>query len=213
MKQSWKHYLFIFCNMFFKPENRRRDDFLISIIMLFSLFFWMIGFILYDWMKFINYESLWANPVEQIYIQITMNFSWFFILLFLSSWILWIYFKRFFSRFCCRYPRFYFGIIMIPVMIIWWFIVSFSIEVVDNYYSSSDFPRMAITFPIVFIVWQLSAFWLIKRRLHDLNLSAWWTILYIVPVINVMFQFFLSLKSGTIWENKYWSDPLQMVKT
>jgi uncharacterized membrane protein YhaH (DUF805 family) len=45
------------------------------------------------------------------------------------------------------------------------------------------------------------------KRLHDLNMKGWWTILMVVPILNILFGLFVSFKKGTSGYNQYGSDP------
>ena len=46
------------------------------------------------------------------------------------------------------------------------------------------------------------------KRLHDLNLSWLLSFIAIIPTVNILFTLYLSVFKWTIWENKYWLDPL-----
>lgn len=41
------------------------------------------------------------------------------------------------------------------------------------------------------------------RRLHDLGLTAWWALLYLVPIVNFFFILYSFLGSGTDGQNDY----------
>ena len=41
------------------------------------------------------------------------------------------------------------------------------------------------------------------KRLHDINLSGWWALLVLIPVINILAGAWVLLKKGTKGENKY----------
>ncbi|MDB5255370.1 MAG: hypothetical protein JWM14_65 [Chitinophagaceae bacterium] len=41
------------------------------------------------------------------------------------------------------------------------------------------------------------------KRLHDLNLSGWWVLLVLVPIVNILVGVWALLKKGTIGKNKY----------
>lgn len=45
------------------------------------------------------------------------------------------------------------------------------------------------------------------KRLHDINLSGWWGIFLLIPLINLVFIFFLFIIDGTKGTNKYGIDP------
>jgi uncharacterized membrane protein YhaH (DUF805 family) len=41
------------------------------------------------------------------------------------------------------------------------------------------------------------------RRLHDFNASGWWSLLFIVPIVNFVFILVLLLKGGTAGANRF----------
>lgn len=45
------------------------------------------------------------------------------------------------------------------------------------------------------------------RRLNDLNLSAWWSLIGIIPIVGGIFQLFTFLIPGTKKANKYGARP------
>lgn len=45
------------------------------------------------------------------------------------------------------------------------------------------------------------------RRLHDMNASGWWTLLYIVPFANVIFALVLLFTPGTVGTNRFGAPP------
>lgn len=51
--------------------------------------------------------------------------------------------------------------------------------------------------------------WMILiRRLHDLDKSGWWSLLYFVPYVNILFSFYVLFFKGTTGPNRFGSDPL-----
>ncbi|MGM0438814.1 MAG: DUF805 domain-containing protein [Patescibacteria group bacterium] len=46
-------------------------------------------------------------------------------------------------------------------------------------------------------------FSLIARRLHDMSKSAGWSILFVLPMINILFLFLLFIYPGTDGKNNY----------
>ena len=69
----------------------------------------------------------------------------------------------------------------------------------------------ALTFLLVFILLVVAAVLGLTacvRRLHDLNRSGFWYLLFLVPVVNVIMAFCLMLLKGTTGENRYGPDPL-----
>jgi uncharacterized membrane protein YhaH (DUF805 family) len=41
------------------------------------------------------------------------------------------------------------------------------------------------------------------RRLHDIDLSGWWTLLALVPIVNAIFGIFALVKAGTPGANRF----------
>jgi len=62
-----------------------------------------------------------------------------------------------------------------------------------------------ITDIIIFIPFMLATLALMYRRSHDVNLPFW---LMIIPIFNIFYFVYISLKKGTIGPNKYGSDLL-----
>ena len=48
------------------------------------------------------------------------------------------------------------------------------------------------------------------KRLHDLDKSAVWIVLCVIPLINMIFFAYLCLIKGTDGDNKYGKDPLSL---
>ena len=66
---------------------------------------------------------------------------------------------------------------------------------------------VAVIFTILGIV---SRIMLYIRRLKDLDASYWWVLLLFIPFVNVLFLLFLFFKRGTVGNNKYGHDPLEL---
>ena len=47
------------------------------------------------------------------------------------------------------------------------------------------------------------------RRLHDLNLSGWYYLAFLIPVVGVLFSLYVLFAPGTVGPNKYGADPLE----
>lgn len=56
----------------------------------------------------------------------------------------------------------------------------------------------------------LPSLFLSVKRLHDVEKSAVWIILYVVPIINIGLFLYLCCVKGTVGENKYGEDPLNL---
>jgi uncharacterized membrane protein YhaH (DUF805 family) len=41
------------------------------------------------------------------------------------------------------------------------------------------------------------------KRLHDINLSGWWVLLVLIPVVNILAGAWVLMKKGTEGKNNY----------
>ena len=68
-----------------------------------------------------------------------------------------------------------------------------------NFYTSSI--GLAII-AIVLISFVITMIFLI-RRLHDINMSGWWSLLSMIPLVNIIFGIFTLIKKGTEGANNF----------
>ncbi len=61
---------------------------------------------------------------------------------------------------------------------------------------------------IVSVAFAPPAFSLGIRRLHDLDKSGWFALIYFIPVLNIILELYLLFFKGTEGMNRYGSDPL-----
>ena len=75
---------------------------------------------------------------------------------------------------------------------------------------SGDPQSVLVTVPtgIMSFVGFVGGFRLAIRRLHDLDKSGWFMLLWIVPVVNVIFAIYLFCFKGIDGYNRYGADPL-----
>lgn len=75
---------------------------------------------------------------------------------------------------------------------------------------TGDSNSVLVTIPtgIMSFVGFVGGFRLAIRRLHDLDKSGWFMLLWIVPVVNVIFAIYLFCFKGTDGYNRYGEDPL-----
>lgn len=45
------------------------------------------------------------------------------------------------------------------------------------------------------------------KRLHDINMSGWYWLLFLIPLVNFIFGLYIVFKDGTAGPNKYGKDP------
>lgn len=47
----------------------------------------------------------------------------------------------------------------------------------------------------------------VVKRLHDINMSGWYWLLFMIPVVNFIFGLYVLFKDGTVGPNQYGKDP------
>ncbi|MES2400401.1 MAG: DUF805 domain-containing protein [Pseudomonadota bacterium] len=72
-------------------------------------------------------------------------------------------------------------------------------------YASSGLLAFAINVPALAVLALLSI-----RRLHDRNLSGWWLLLVLVPVLGALWLVWqMAFRRGIAQDNRWGPDPLQ----
>lgn len=91
-----------------------------------------------------------------------------------------------------------------------YFIDFFIVSLTDNFfnrsYGISVVLSLTIFYGISFLILIPPLFSLIVRRIHDLNTSAWWLLITLIPLGGLLF-FALPFKKGTPGPNKYGDPP------
>ena len=59
---------------------------------------------------------------------------------------------------------------------------------------------IVILFTLAFLV---VSFILYIRRLHDINMSGWWSALILIPLANILFSLYVMIRKGTEGSNNY----------
>lgn len=69
-------------------------------------------------------------------------------------------------------------------------------------------PFILAVLGIVLLIWTfLVTRWTAGRRCHDVGMSAWWCLLFLVPVVNAFFSLYLALAPGYISSNRWGRPP------
>lgn len=90
------------------------------------------------------------------------------------------------------------------------FLISVAIRIVIGF-STEDFETafdLTQTKILTFIMGVAQIMFAI-RRLHDLNRSAWFLLITLIPVVNIFFPLYLFFAKGTVGSNRFGADPLQ----
>jgi uncharacterized membrane protein YhaH (DUF805 family) len=45
------------------------------------------------------------------------------------------------------------------------------------------------------------------KRLHDINISGWYWLVFLIPIVNLIFGLYVIFKDGTSGPNSYGEDP------
>ena len=61
---------------------------------------------------------------------------------------------------------------------------------------------------ILVIISTVSAISICVRRLHDIELSGWFALIKLIPIVNFILDLILIFKKGTDGPNEYGEDPL-----
>ena len=60
---------------------------------------------------------------------------------------------------------------------------------------------------LVFLIY-IPMWFNIIRRCHDIDKSGWWSLLMLVPFVNIVFGLYILFKKGTAGRNRFGPDPL-----
>ncbi len=85
------------------------------------------------------------------------------------------------------------------------FVISAALAKMDGRDTLGLFSGIAV-FISVFM-----GFSLYVRRLHDIGKTAWWSALMLIPLVNIIFFFYL-LFTESVGKNKYGARPSSQVK-
>jgi uncharacterized membrane protein YhaH (DUF805 family) len=109
------------------------------------------------------------------------------------------------SIFAGRYNRAKYALIMlivaIPLIILR--IVALEVDLGDKFIGI-----LKVVFEILGVVAIAVSLPITVKRLHDVDKSGWYCLLFLVPVANVILGFYLLFKKGTQGINRFGEDPL-----
>ena len=60
-----------------------------------------------------------------------------------------------------------------------------------------------VLFALTVIVFTVASICICVRRLHDLNKSGWWWLLFLIPIVNIFFGIYILVAKGTAGPNNY----------
>ncbi len=80
-------------------------------------------------------------------------------------------------------------------------IITYILSIVDIFIGFEFFSGLYSLFILI------PTFSIEFRRLHDIDKSAWWLLISLIPVIGGLVLFVFSVMPGTIGTNRYGDDP------
>ncbi|MCP4205506.1 MAG: DUF805 domain-containing protein [Shimia sp.] len=102
----------------------------------------------------------------------------------------------------------------------WWFILFIALgNIVLSFVDAAIFGRSVDgqTVSILGAIWSLALFLpaiaVGVRRLHDRDMTGWWLLLYLIPVLGALVLLFFFVQSGTNGANRFGSEPLAEKKS
>ncbi len=95
----------------------------------------------------------------------------------------------------------------------WWFylvvlLIGGVLSGLDGLIFGFGWDRVSILEPIWGLLTLLPLVCVAGRRLHDYDLSAWWLLIILIPVLGFLFLLVVFAQRGTAGENPYGADPL-----
>ncbi len=104
-----------------------------------------------------------------------------------------------------RFNRFKFWVYAIILQVIFILIST----IVTYIWESNNILFLTQVGPLLWMLWVLYiTFTAYIKRLHDLDKSGWMSLLILIPFANIYLFVICGFFKWTVWENKYWPDPL-----
>jgi uncharacterized membrane protein YhaH (DUF805 family) len=94
----------------------------------------------------------------------------------------------------------------------WWFLFillsNLALSLVDSAIFGAEEGDAAVFGPIFALATFLPSICVAGRRLHDRDMSAWWLLLALIPLIGFLVLLFFYVQKGTDGPNRFGPDPL-----
>ena len=93
----------------------------------------------------------------------------------------------------------------------WWFIlfvffVNIGVSIIDSIFLGfSGAGPVGLIFSLAIAIPTIA---LTARRLHDVNKSGWWQLIYLAPFLGVIIMLIWQCTRGTIGDNRFGPDPV-----
>ncbi len=95
----------------------------------------------------------------------------------------------------------------------WWFYLAVSVigavlSAIDGLVFGFGWNSVSILEPLLALLTFLPVICVAGRRLHDYDLSAWWLLIILIPVLGFLFLLAIFVQRGTVGPNPHGPDPL-----
>ncbi len=95
----------------------------------------------------------------------------------------------------------------------WWFFLFYIVALIiaifiDKALGSNLFATYGIVSTVLMVSVFIPSLAAVVRRLHDADRSAWWLLLYLVPIIGAIVILVFLVSRGTAGPNRFGADPL-----
>jgi uncharacterized membrane protein YhaH (DUF805 family) len=106
-----------------------------------------------------------------------------------------------------RMPYFLYGLVL---GVIWVAFVHFVLKpYINPYLQENNFSWWAFA---AIMLYAVVTFWisfaLVIKRLHDYDYNGWWSLLNLIPLVNLIFGLFLLFYPGTKGSNRFGPPPV-----
>lgn len=105
-----------------------------------------------------------------------------------------------------RVRFFVFFLLSLLLPLLYFFVVGTAVQMWDiSIADGSPAVRFLAASSLVFFALLLCA--AIRRRLHDFDVSSWWTLLLLAPLLQFIFLIYLMVAPGTLESNRFGPPP------
>ena len=90
----------------------------------------------------------------------------------------------------------------------WWFLLFTFVLQIALSILSGVLPPVMIVYIVVMLALFLPSLAVYARRMHDLDRSGWWILIFLVPLLNIIMVLVWYTQRGTQGDNQFGPDPL-----
>jgi len=86
------------------------------------------------------------------------------------------------------------------------FLIYIIIAIISVNFMNDTGAILSLIFNLIILIPSISV---TTRRLHDVNMSGWWQLLYLIPLIGPLILLFFFIKEGDKGENRFGENPIK----